>query len=113
VAEFEFEADQLAEALEQAGYDVDPTPPSVTQVSARREGVAGGVAVVVIDGGGQLRFTLTREVAPEQARIATLSGREYHFVETTTRCTVALLRLASAAVLPTCISDLERGAAGA
>ena len=105
---FHFDADALADALEQAGYDVDPAPPGVTQVSARCEGVAGGVAVVVIDAGGQVRFTLTRDVAPEQARDVTAGGRKYHLVDTTTRSTTALLTLGSVAELATCLADLER-----
>ncbi|HLH25797.1 MAG TPA: hypothetical protein VK066_25035 [Chloroflexota bacterium] len=112
MAAFRFDPDKLADALERAGYDADPTPPGVTQLSARREGVAGGVAVVVVDGGGRLRFTLTRDVAPEQARDVTLGGRTYHLVDTTTRTTVALLTLTSAAELATCLADLERAAAG-
>jgi hypothetical protein len=105
---FRFDADALADTLERAGYDVDPTPPGVTQVSARREGLAGGVAVVVIDGGGQLRFALTRDVAPEQARDVTAGGRQYHLVDTTTRTTTALISLGSVGELATCLADLER-----
>ena len=111
MAGFEFDVDKLADALEQAGYDADPTPAGMRQVSARREGVAGGVAVVVIDGSGRLRFTMTRDIAPEQARDVTVGERTYHLVVTTTRTTTALVTLGSVADLTSCLADLERAAA--
>jgi hypothetical protein len=112
VAGFQFEADALADTLEAAGYDVDPTPSGASVVSARREGVAGGVAVVVVDGGGRLRFTLTRDVAPQRARDVIVDGRRYRFVDTTTRTSVALVTLDSAADLAGHLAALERAAAG-
>ncbi|SRR5579875_798940 len=116
MTEFSFDAEALANALEAAGYDVDPPAPptaggEVGVVSARRDSAGGGVAVVVIDRGGRLKFTLTRDVAPERARDATVAGQRCRLVDTTTRTTVALLSLTGDADLAVLLTDLERAAA--
>lgn len=58
----------LKEALEEAGYDLtnDPNEPNLLQ--ARRDS-ASSTAVLIIDSGGQMRYTLTRKIGPEQARL--------------------------------------------
>lgn len=107
MAAFSFAYDVLADTLEAAGYDVDPAPASARTVSGRHDGVQGGVATVVIDAGGRLRYTLTRNTAPEQARQARIAGRPCKLVTTTTQTTVAELVLSAAVDLARCLADLE------
>ncbi|SRR5581483_11677407 len=110
MAEFSFDAEALASALEAADYDVESPAPGGGVVSARREGVGGGVAVVVIDRGGRLRFTLTRAVAPERVRDVTVAGQRCRLVDTATRTTVALLTLSGDTDLAALLAELERAA---
>jgi len=111
MADFVFDADALATALESAGYDVDPTPAGLAQVSARRESAAGSVATVVVDGAGRLRFSLTRDVAPERARDLTVGGQRVQLVTNTSRTTVALVSLATPTDLVPLLEALESAAA--
>lgn len=64
----------LERALRQAGYDLLPDDAEPNLLQSRRD--AGMTTSVVIDAGGRLRFTRTRQVAPVEARIhRTPSGR--------------------------------------
>lgn len=115
MAEFQFDTAALTDALESAGYDVDPpasggaADPAV--VSARRDGVAGGVAVIVIDRGGRLRLTLTRDTAPERTRDRVVKGQRVRLVDTTTRTTTAVLSLGATTDLPGLLTEIEHAAA--
>ena len=115
MGEFQFDPVVLTDALEGAGYDVDPPAPGgaadPATVSARRDGVAGGVAVIVIDRGGRLRLTLTRDTAPQRARDRVVDGQRVRLVDTTTRTTTAVLSLGATADLPGLLAELERTAA--
>ncbi len=110
MAEFSFDASALTETLEAAGYDVDPPGGDAGVVTARLEG-SNGVAVVVIDRGGRLKYTLTRDTAPERSRSATVAGQRCQLVDTTTRTTVALFTLTGDSDLKAVLADLERAAA--
>lgn len=59
-------SEELTEALEEAGYDItnDPDEPNLFQ--ARRD-TATGTAILIVDSGGQMRFTLTHQTGPEKA----------------------------------------------
>ncbi len=56
----------LIQALKKAGYDVVDTPDEPNLLQARRD-TGTGSSYLVINGGGQLRFNLTRQIGPEQA----------------------------------------------
>lgn len=53
-------------ALKKANYDVMDEPDEPNLLHARRDTPTGS-SYLFIDGGGRLRFSLTRQTAPEQA----------------------------------------------
>jgi hypothetical protein len=67
-------------ALTGAGYDVidDPAEPNLVQA---RRGDLGDVVSVVVDDGGQMRFTRVRQLGPEESAERRLaSGRRVRLV---------------------------------
>jgi hypothetical protein len=64
----------LEAALEKAGFDLvnDPAEPNLIQAQRDR---TGDSTVVVIDSGGQMRFTRTRQIAPEKAQTRRTASR--------------------------------------
>ena len=111
MAQFTFDADALGDALEAAGYDVEPAGGDAGVLRARRDGVAGGVASAAIDRGGRLKWTLTRPTAPERARDVTAAGLRCRLVDSTARTSVAVLTLPAGPDLAALLADLERLAA--
>lgn len=96
-------------ALTAAGYDViaDPAEPDLIQA---RRGDLSDVRIVVVDSGGQMRFTCVRQLAPEDAiavRLAT--GRAARLVRRTDETLTLLLHLtrASASGFAALLADLE------
>jgi hypothetical protein len=65
---------RIEPALEQADFDLvnDPAEPNLIQAQRDR---AGDSTVVVIDSGGQMRFTRTRRIAPEKAQTRRTASR--------------------------------------
>ena len=59
------ERPQIEQALEQAGFDIDPNDPHLVQ--AQRERASS--TRVIVDGGGQMRYTRMQQTSPEQAQV--------------------------------------------
>jgi len=73
---FDFRAARslIEQALAGAGYDVigDPAEPNLVQA---RRGDLGDVRVIVVDAGGQMRFTRVQQLGPEEAGERRLASR--------------------------------------
>jgi hypothetical protein len=109
-----YRPDDLAAALEAAGFDVDRSRAALADgggsLLARRER-ADRAILVVVDAGGRLRIDLTTRIgdASGQASLGGLSLRE---TEETTRTRTLTGRLSDPADLERVLADLVRPAAG-
>ena len=83
----------IEQALAGAGYDVVDDPAEPNLVQARRGDLADVVSVVV-DDGGQMRFTRVRQVGPEEPAVRRLaSGRRVRLVRRTDETLTIVRRL--------------------
>ena len=83
----------IEQALAGAGYDVidDPAEPNLVQA---RRGDLGDVVSVVVDAGGQMRFTRVRQLGPEEpAERRLASGRRVRLVRRTDETLTIVRRL--------------------
>ncbi len=64
---------RIEQALEKAGFDVIDDPAEPNLIRGRRDRGTDSTTVIV-DGGGRMRFTRTRQLGPEQAETRTTTS---------------------------------------
>jgi hypothetical protein len=98
---FQFDAEKIKRALEQAGFDVQIGD----GVYARREQVTP--REIYIDRGGRLRLTETTQPEDAQTRTVTRGPRRYALLVENQRVTTIVTQLANVKELGRVLEDLD------